>query len=284
MNNFAVHKKKMSIKVASFDVGTRNLGLAIISVKLPDPLDKNKHKELITETTKPCDGFFAPWTDVVLHHLEKIDVLIDNDDEETTNSNLISMAKWIPLIQHTLRTRLHLIQSCDVILIESQPSFGREKIKMISFLIHAFFSQYFFGQTDTPIVGFASSQMKLQVVIDPRNFYQIATKPREEKKRRNEEAEQKTPQFVDLFGVVPKRGRKPKKREAYQSRKLDAIHLAGNVLMHLQAPQHLVNRFHAAAKKDDYADSLLQGIAYLQRTPPRRRGPPTSSHNTQNSL
>jgi hypothetical protein len=276
----------MSLKVASFDVGTRNLAWVLLEVQLPDVHDKNRHKELVDKQTKPMDGFFAPWHNCRIHEWEVIDVLVDNDDTETTNSNLITLSKWIPLIHDTLRKRCHLLEDVDVVLIESQPNFGREKIKMISMVINSFFTQHFFGHPNQPIVSFASAQIKLQVHVDPRNFYQVTIKPRQQRQEKQKSKQNKLSNFFDTppgsTAVVPpaipptsrnKKSTKTKntKADRYKARKQEAIQLAGLVLQHIQVPNHLLDRFCKSRKQDDFSDCLLQGIGYLQRSPPRRK-------------
>lgn len=261
----------MSLKVASFDVGTRNLAWVLVEMQLPSLTDTNRHKELIDKQSKPADGFCAPWSHCRIHEWEIIDVLVDNDDTETSNSNLVTLSRWIPLVHTTLRKRCHLLQDVDVVLIESQPNFGREKIKMISMVINSFFTQHFFNHPNQPIVSFASAQMKLQVHVDPRNFYQVLTKPRQQRK------ENKLRGFFDIIPSCamaprPKKPKKPLKRaERYKARKQEAIELTGKVLQHIQVPSHLLNRFTKSKKQDDFSDCLLQCVSYLQRSPPRRK-------------
>jgi len=257
----------MSLKVASFDVGTRNLAWVLLEMKLPNPNDKNRHKDLIDKISKPADGYFAPWHDCKIIQWEVIDILVDNNDTDTSNSNLVTLSRWIPLIHATLRRRCALLEDVDVILIESQPNFGREKIKMISMVINSFFTQYFFGHPSNPIVSFASAQMKLQVHVDPRNFYQILLKPRQQR-------QQKTNKLASYFDDAPrpKKAKKPmKKADRYKARKQEAIELAGLVLQRVNIPNHLVDRFCKSKKQDDFSDCLLQAIGYLQRSPPRRK-------------
>jgi len=261
-------------KVVSIDVGTRNLSMAILEMELPNPSEK-KRTNLDTPETKACDGFFAPWQHCRVTHWENIDVLEDNGEDASRNCNLITIAKWVPLIQGTLRQRLPLFEGVDTVLIESQPSFGREKIKMVSVIIHSFFSQQYFGRVPSPpIVAFASAQLKLQVLVDPRNFYQILKKPR------TYEAEPEKPpsRFVALFGkpdpdvVAANKPARQARKKNYQQRKRRAVELATAAIQHLQIPEMLKDRFHRnRTKQDDFADALLMGLGFLQRTPPKRK-------------
>lgn len=259
----------MSYKILSIDCGVRNLSMAVLSMRLPDPRGK-RCRTLDTLETKACDGYVAPWQDCRLLHWENIDILVDNEEDHTQNCNLVTISAWIPLLHHTLRSRLHIYDDVDTVLIENQPNFGREKIKMISILIHAFFTQHFHGRDPQPIVAMASAQMKLQVLVDPRNFYQILKKPR--KFAGEEEGDKKTKNLIDLFGVSPaKKDLKKKQQKSYKERKQRAVYLANAVIQLIDIPAYLVDRFSRTNKQDDFADALLQGLSHLQRCPAARK-------------
>jgi len=270
----------MSLKIVSFDVGLRNLALAILEMKLPPPGQPKQTKLLADATSKPVDGFQAPWRDCVLLHWELIDILKDNGNT-ATNALKVTIADYVPMVHATLRKRLPLFQDADAILIESQPNIGKEKIQNVAILMYAFLKQHYWGgdavshgatadttkPAPTPIVAFVSSRLKLRVLVDPRNFYQVL-KPKAEVSPPRDEA---TP-FVKEEAVAPKKGAAAR-RLKYQKNKKDILPLADAILsgISIRCGVHVVAAYRKAKKKDDLADALVQGISYLQKCPPSRK-------------
>jgi len=264
----------MSLKIVSFDVGLRNLALAILEMKLPPPGQPKQTKLLSDGTSKPVDGFQAPWRDCALLHWELIDILKDNENT-ATNALKVTIADYVPMVHATLRKRLPLFQDADAILIESQPNIGKEKIQNVAILMYAFLKQHYWGggmpaTTANPIVAFVSSRLKLRVLVDPRNFYQVlkpATAVKPETPPRDEAAPY----------VAPKKGAKAStaenRRLKYQKNKKDILPLADAILsgISIRCGVHVIAAYRKAKKKDDLADALVQGISYLQKCPPSRK-------------
>jgi len=264
----------MSLKIVSFDVGLRNLAMAILEMKLPAPGQPKQTKALTNGTSKPVDGFQAPWQDCALLHWELIDILKDNNNT-ATNALKVTIADYVPLVHATLRRRLPLFQDADAILIESQPNIGKEKIQNVAILMYAFLKQYYWADAVSPIVAFVSSRLKLRVLVDPRNFYQVLkpkatadteTPPRDEAAPFVKEEPPKTKISTRKAGSAARRLK-------YQKNKKDILPLADAILsgISIRCGVHVVAAYRKAPKKDDLADALVQGISYLQKCPPSRK-------------
>lgn len=267
----------MSLKIVSFDVGLRNLALAILEMKLPAPSQPKQTKLLANETSKPVDGFQAPWRDCALLHWELIDILKDNGNT-ATNALKVTIADYVPMVHATLRKRLPLFQDADAILIESQPNIGKEKIQNVAILMYAFLKQHYWvdwnavpATNAAPIVAFVSSRLKLRVLVDPRNFYQVL-KPKATSAATD--VDDGTP-FVREETTAPKKGAKASaaRRLKYQKNKKDILPLADAILsgISIRCGVHVIAAYRKAKKKDDLADALVQGISYLQKCPPSRK-------------
>jgi hypothetical protein len=129
----------------------------------------------------------------------------------------------------------------DEVLVENQPVFKNPTMKSLQMVICTFFKMMGLNTGDVLTVRFVSASNKLKVKLRPPT---TAAK-----------TEQKNDQ-------------KPKQKNTYKDNKKLAVDIALFYLENVMKNQDQVNFLRSHKKKDDFADSFLQGLHYCEQIDP----------------
>jgi hypothetical protein len=217
------------MKILSWDVGIYNLSYCILEI--------NENKEIK----------ILGW-DIVN--------LVDNDKMKK-NRNLLF--ENIPRKLHELPQLLDV----DIVVIENQPSLKNPQMKSIQMILYSYFlilgkvigngnnsSSYI------ETIDFCSASNKLKVYDGPK----IVLSEKVSKKKKSIE---KIKEVINVEEMKEEKEEKKGSALKYADKKRLAIEHA-KYFLEKQEPQYL-EFFNTHKKKDDLADSFLQGIYYLKK-------------------
>jgi hypothetical protein len=235
------------MRIVAFDVGIRNLSVCKLNLNLDEVSNKvsdEKEEEKKGDETTSAN---------LLQHLEieyweTIDTLTENDSK-AKNCKHVLAETLIKFMIRCFSDRLILRDPVpDYVIIEQQPTRGM-RMKALSYVIPAY---YFTLNNPLIRVQFQSARAKLGVDIPGGS------------------------QLTAAEYSKAKSDKKGKKTLSYAQRKKLAVTLCQKAMTHMKQEENQVNKqyvktFAASKKKDDYADSFLHGLAFLQSLEAKRK-------------
>lgn len=181
-----------------------------------------------------------------LLHEHCLNTIKINKPEKTNTIDLITLGRIMTRKLDAIKD----IHTITHIIIENQISPIASRMKTLQGML----AQYFIMKSENTTIAFVSSCNKLKLfhatkLKEIQNTNEISPKIESTKRKRTIEKD-------DIM--------KTKKKEIYKDHKKDAIKHTLEIIEKNQIPW--LHHIETSKKKDDLADSFLQGISYLHRT------------------